>query len=79
MAEHAPSYFLQQFNKFAFQHGSIPLLNQSPFIERKHVEAAYGQRWQQFSDWVRSVDPSERLLNPFFAGLLSGKEGKAAG
>jgi hypothetical protein len=64
-------FFLQQFNEFAFQHGGIPLLNQSPFIERKHVEAAYGDRWQQFSDWIRSVDPSARMLNPYFAALLS--------
>ena len=72
-------YFLQQFNEFAFQHGGIPLLNQSPFVERKHVEAAYGTRWQEFSDWVRSMDPVGRMLNPFFASLLSEKVGNAAG
>lgn len=71
--------FLQQFNEFAFQRGGIPLLNQSPFVERKHVEAAYGARWQEFSDWVRSMDPAGRMLNPFFASLLSEKSGKAAG
>lgn len=64
-------YFLQQFNQFAFQRNGIPLLNQSPFVERKHVEAAYGQRWLEFSNWVRSMDPGGRMLNPFFAGLLS--------
>jgi FAD binding domain len=64
-------YFLQQFNQFAFQRNGIPLLNQSPFVERKHVEAAYGQRWPEFSKWVRSMDPGARMLNPFFAALLS--------
>jgi hypothetical protein len=64
-------YFLQQFNEFAYQRHGIPLLNQSPFVERKHVEAAYGQRWVQFSAAVRSMDPNGRMLNPFFAGLLS--------
>lgn len=64
-------YFLQQFNEFAYQRNGIPLLNQSPFIERKHVEAAYGQRWLQFSAAVRTMDPHGRMLNPFFADLLT--------
>jgi hypothetical protein len=63
-------YFLQQFNDFAFQRKGIPLLNQSPFVERKHVEAAYGQRWLDFAKWVQTVDPNKRMLNPFFAALL---------
>lgn len=63
--------FLKRFNDFAFERQGIPLLNQSPFVERKHVEAAYGSRWNEFSDWVRAEDPQGRLLNPFFAALLS--------
>lgn len=62
--------FLVEFNEFAFQRNGIPLLNQSPFVERKHVEAAYGSRWLEFSNWVRSNDPRGRMLSPFFAGLL---------
>lgn len=65
--------FLREFNEFAYQHGGSPLLNQSPFIERKHVEAAYGNRWHEFSEWVRDMDPGGRMLNPFFACLLSGQ------
>jgi hypothetical protein len=64
-------HFLQRFNEFAFERNGIPLLNQSPFVERKHVEAAYGTRWFEFSEWVRSVDSGGRMLNPFFAALLS--------
>jgi len=63
--------FLQEFNDFSYQHNGIPLLNQSPFVELKHVQAAYGQRWLQFSAAVRTQDPSGRMLNPFFAALLS--------
>ncbi len=63
--------FLRQFNDFAYQRKGIPLLNQSPFVERKHVEAAYGQRWLQFSAAVRTADPGGRMLNPFFADLIS--------
>jgi hypothetical protein len=62
--------FLQQFNDFAFQRGGIPLLNQSPFVQRKHVEAAYGQRWLDLVKWLRTMDPGKRMLNPFFADLL---------
>jgi hypothetical protein len=40
-------------------------------VERKHVEAAYGQRWTDFSQWVRTTDPAGRMLNPYFADLLS--------
>ena len=74
---HAPtdnvawSEFLNRFNDFAFERGGVPLLNQSPFVERKHVQAAYGERWTEFSNWVRAQDPSGRMLNPFFAALLS--------
>jgi hypothetical protein len=65
--------FLREFNEFAYQHGGIPLLNQSPLVQRKYVEAAFGTRWQEFSDWVRTLDPAGRMLNPYFAELLAGK------
>ena len=74
---HAPtdlaawSHFLKAFNEFAYQRHGIPLLNQSPFVERKHCEAAYGERWTQFSNWVREVDQEGRMLNPFFEALLT--------
>lgn len=65
--------FLRAFNEFAAQRNGIPLLNQSPFVERKHLEAGYGQRWTQFSEWVGTMDPNGRMLNPFFAELLAEK------
>jgi hypothetical protein len=63
--------FLNEFNQFAYKRNGIPLLNQSPFVKRWHVEAAYGARWKDFSARVRAADPHQRMLNPFFAGLLS--------
>ena len=63
--------FLKEFNEFAYKRNGIPLLNQSPFVERRHVEAAYGTRWSAFSAQVRKEDPQGRMLNPFFAELLS--------
>lgn len=62
--------FLREFNEFAYQRNGIPLLNQSPLVERKHVERAFGKRWSEYSTWVRSMDPRGRMLNPFFAALL---------
>jgi hypothetical protein len=40
-------YFLQEFNAWAHSRGGIPLLNQSPFVQKEHVVAAYGERWKQ--------------------------------
>ncbi len=62
--------FLREFNAWAHQRGGIPLLNQSPFVEREHVVAVFGERWKHFSDWVREVDPQGRMRNEFFADLL---------
>jgi FAD/FMN-containing dehydrogenase len=63
-------YFLQEFNAWAHGRGGIPLLNQSPFVEKAQVVAAYGERWKQLSDWVRTVDPQGRMRNAFFQELL---------
>jgi FAD/FMN-containing dehydrogenase len=63
--------FLKEFNEFAYKRNGVPLLNQSPFVERRHVEAAYGARWKEFSARVKEADPQRRMLNPFFADLLS--------
>ncbi len=63
--------FLVAFNEFASQRNGIPLLNQSPFVTREQVEAAYGQRWTDFSKWVYKSDPAGRMTNPYFAALLS--------
>jgi FAD/FMN-containing dehydrogenase len=63
--------FLKAFNDWAALRGGVPLLNQSPFVTKANVVAAYGERWQQLSGWIRSVDPDGRMLNPFFADLLA--------
>jgi hypothetical protein len=62
--------FLMAFNDFAAQRGGKPLLNQSPFVQRAHVEAAYGQRWFDLVKWLRTMDPEQRMVNPYFAGLM---------
>jgi hypothetical protein len=64
--------FLKAFNDFSFQRNGMPLLNQSPFVEQKHVQAAYGQRWLDLVKWIGTMDPNKRMLNPFFADLIQG-------
>lgn len=63
-------FFLTEFNCWASQRNGIPLLNQSPFVNRTQVHSAYGARWERFRAWVRTVDPNARMLNPFFSDLL---------
>ena len=63
--------YLREFNEFAYQRKGIPLLNQTPFVEKKHVTGAYGDRWREFSNWVKTVDPDRRMVNAFFAELLA--------
>jgi FAD/FMN-containing dehydrogenase len=75
---HAPSdrepdawpTFLKAFNEWAHQRRGIPLLNQSPFVTRTHVAAAYGDRWITLGEWLRTIDPDRRMVNEFFAELL---------
>jgi FAD/FMN-containing dehydrogenase len=63
--------FLREFNEWSAARGGLPLLNQSPFVKKEHVVAAYGDRWKTLCDWVRTVDPDRRMLNPFFAELMA--------
>jgi len=75
---HAPSErepdawptFLRAFNEWAHQRGGIPLLNQSPFVKKEHVVAAYGDRWKTLGEWLQTIDPDRRMVNEFFAELL---------
>ena len=63
--------FLDAFNEWAAPRKGIPLLNQSPQVTKAQVAGAFGARWTTFSQWVRSVDPQGRMLNPWFADLLA--------
>jgi hypothetical protein len=70
--------FLEAFNDFAAQRGGKPLLNQSPFVQRAHVEAAYGQRWLDLVKWLRTMDPGQRMVNQYFAGLMGSAAASSA-
>jgi hypothetical protein len=62
--------FLRAFNEWSTRRGGMPLLNQSPFVKRGHVVAAYGDRWKTLCDWLRTVDPQRRMVNQFFEELM---------
>lgn len=62
--------FLPAYNQWCSDHGGIPLLNQTPMVTRAQIEKALGERWKQFVEARRTVDPKNRLLNDFFRGLL---------
>jgi hypothetical protein len=62
--------FLQAFNDWAHARGGIPLLNQSPFVTREQVVAAYGDRWATLCNWLRTVDRDRRMVNEFFGALV---------
>jgi len=62
--------FLREFNAWAAARGGKPLLNQSPFVTKQQVIAAYGDRWTKLAGWLRTVDPDRRMVNEFFADLL---------
>jgi hypothetical protein len=34
------------------------------------VAAAYGERWTQLADRLKTVDPGRRMVNEFFGALL---------
>jgi FAD/FMN-containing dehydrogenase len=62
--------FLREFNDFCSARGAVPLLNQTPFLERRHVARAFGERLSRFEAARRRFDPQGRMLNAYFAELL---------
>jgi hypothetical protein len=62
--------FLREFNDFCSAEYGVPLLNQTPFLERRHLERAFGDRLPTFEAERRRFDPQNRMLNDYFARLL---------
>ena len=63
------------FNDWAHARGGSPLLNQSPFVKKAHVVAAYGDRWTQLCTWIRQQDPN----GPHGQCVLQGADGGLGG
>lgn len=61
---------IERYNEFCCARGGIPLLNQTPHLRAEQVRRSFGKRLQTFDTLRRSMDPGNRLLNPYFAELL---------
>jgi FAD/FMN-containing dehydrogenase len=62
--------FLRAFNERSASWGGVPLFNQTPWLERRHVERAFGDRLVRFERTRRRFDPHDRLLSHYFRELL---------
>ncbi|HEU5293253.1 MAG TPA: FAD-binding oxidoreductase [Burkholderiaceae bacterium] len=62
--------FLRAFNDRCDAWGGVPLFNQTPWLQRRHVERAFGVRLARFEETRRRFDPRDRLLNDYFRQLL---------
>lgn len=73
-AEGEPGWekFAKAFNDRCSEWGGTPLFNQTPFLERRHVVRAFGDRLDRFEAARRRFDPGRRMLNDYFAKLLTG-------
>jgi FAD/FMN-containing dehydrogenase len=63
--------FLRAFNeKCSRVWRGVPLLNQTPFLERADLVGEFRQRLNGFEVVRRRFDPHDRMLNDYFARLL---------
>jgi FAD/FMN-containing dehydrogenase len=63
--------FLASYNDFCSTHDGVPLFNQTFGLTRAQVEKAFGDRIVQFRTYREHFDPTGRLLNQYFADLLT--------
>jgi hypothetical protein len=62
--------FLVAYNGFCSAHGGMPLFNQTDAITPAQVQKALGARLTTFAAERQTYDPSGRLLNSYFRGML---------
>jgi hypothetical protein len=70
--------FLDAYNGFCSDHGGIPLLNQTPHLNRALAQKALGARLQAFAAARKTFDPGNRLLNSYFRDLLADADSAAS-
>lgn len=63
--------FLEAYNEFCAARGGVPLLNQTYGVGAAQAEKAFGDRLKVFEETRKAFDPTDRLLNEYFKGLLS--------
>jgi FAD/FMN-containing dehydrogenase len=63
--------FLEASNHFCGDRGGVPLLNQTFGVTPAIAQKAFGDRLKTFEQTRKRYDPDNRLLNDYFASLLS--------
>lgn len=63
--------FQKAYDEFAPQFGGQPLLNQTKYLTRDLVVAAYGDRIDALERQRVSMDPDGRFLSPYFRELFA--------
>jgi FAD/FMN-containing dehydrogenase len=63
--------FLPAYNKFCSDRDGKPLLNQTPQLTPEILQKAFGQRLTDLETARKEFDPTNRLLNPYFASLFA--------
>ncbi len=69
--------FLHAYNEFCSEHGGVPLFNQTRGITRDQARRAFGNRLTAFEAERARFDPDNRLLNEYFADILSTEQAHA--
>jgi len=62
--------FLRDYNALCGSHGGVPLFNQTPLLDRALVRNAFRRRLEEYEQVRRGFDPTNRMLNGYFAELL---------
>lgn len=63
--------FLKAYNEFCSRNGGVPLFNQTKWITPEQARRAFGTRLETFEEYRRHFDPDNRLLNQYFAQMLT--------
>jgi FAD/FMN-containing dehydrogenase len=63
--------FIDAYNQFCAERGGKPVMNQTARLTPALAKQAYGDRLALLEQTRKQYDPSGRLLNDFFRGILS--------
>jgi hypothetical protein len=63
--------FLDVYNQWCLERGGQGLMNQTDGLTADMVKKSLGARWTAFAATRKQYDPTGRLLNDYFRGLLS--------
>jgi len=63
--------FLDAYNAFCAARGGLPLMNQTAQLTPPLAQRTLGDRLKKFAAARKTYDPTNRLLNSYFQGLLA--------